>query len=120
MLRRVFLFCCLWGFLRSGSAFIGSNLNRWKAGRRLETSTHHATDLYDGGDRIYPTDTLPNLGLNLTERLVPDIAYYYLQNTLGLSEETMWKITLEAGSVLGSEYYFPLSSIDLLATMIYN
>jgi len=74
--------------------------------RRLEKSRHHASvsDLSDGGDRIYPTDTLPTLGLNLTERLVPDIAYYYLQNTLGLSEETMWKITLEAGSVLGSEY----------------
>jgi len=62
---------------------------------------HAASDLYDGGDRIYPTDTLPTLGLNLTQSLVPDIAYYYLQNTLGLSEETMWKITLEAGSVLG-------------------
>ncbi len=65
---------------------------------------HAASDLYDGGDRmLYPTDTLPTLGLNFTQSLVPDIAYYYLQNTLGLSEETMWKITLEAGSVLGSE-----------------
>jgi len=64
---------------------------------------HAASDLYDGSDRIYPTDTLPTLGLNITQVLVPDIAYYYLQNTLGLSEETMWKITLEAGSVLGSE-----------------
>ncbi len=62
-----------------------------------------ASDLFDSGDRIYPTDTLPVIGLNFTQSLVPDIAYYYLQNTLGLSEETMWKITLEAGSVLGSE-----------------
>ena len=36
-----------------------------------------------------------------SQSLVPDIAYYYLQKTIGLSEETMWKITLEAGSVLG-------------------
>eukprot|EP00985_Skeletonema_marinoi_P023814 scaffold16072_cov142-Skeletonema_marinoi.AAC.7 len=104
MLRRAFLFCCLCGVLCSGFAFIGRNVNRWKGRRRLETCMHHAaSDLYDGGDRIYPTDTLPTLGLNLTQSLVPDIAYYYLQNTLGLSEETMWKITLEAGSVLGSE-----------------
>lgn len=50
---------------------------------------------------IYPTDTLLNIGINGTQTLAPDIAYFYLQNTLGLSEETMWKITLEAGSVLG-------------------
>ncbi|KAL7465732.1 hypothetical protein ACHAXS_006058 [Conticribra weissflogii] len=31
----------------------------------------------------------------------PDIAYFYLRDTLGLSEETMWKITLDAGSLLG-------------------
>ena len=30
-----------------------------------------------------------------------DIAYFYLQDTLGLSEEVMWKITFEAGSILG-------------------
>jgi len=30
-----------------------------------------------------------------------EIAYFYLQNTIGLPEETMWKITNEAGSVLG-------------------
>ena len=31
----------------------------------------------------------------------PDIAYFYLQNTLGLSEESMWKITFYSGSILG-------------------
>lgn len=67
--------------------------------RRLTFSKHAA--LYDNGDRIYPTDTLQNIGLNFTQSLVPDIAYYYLKETIGLSEETMWKITLEAGSVLG-------------------
>ncbi len=98
--RRVFLFCSLLGVLCSGFAFIGSNFIRR---HRLESIHHAASDWYDGGDRIYPMDALPTLGLNLTQSLVPDIAYYYLQNTLGLSEETMWKITLEAGSVLGSE-----------------
>ena len=39
-----------------------------------------------------------SIGLNSTQIVAPDIAYFYLQNTLGLSEETMWKITLEAGS----------------------
>ena len=99
MLRRqVFLFCSLLGVLCRGFALIGSNRRS-----RLESIHHAASDTYDGGDRIYPMDALPTLGLNLTQSLVPDIAYYYLQNTLGLSEETMWKITLEAGSVLGSE-----------------
>jgi mTERF domain-containing protein len=50
---------------------------------------------------IYPTDTLLNLGINSTQTLVPDIAYFYLRNTIGLSEETMWKVTLESGSILG-------------------
>lgn len=92
-----FLFCCLWGvFFCSGFVAIVGD---------LETFRHAAASgLYDGGDRIYPTDTLQNVGLNLTQSLVPDIAYYYLQNTIGLSEETMWKITLEAGSVLGSKF----------------
>ena len=57
--------------------------------------------LFDDNNPIYPTDTLVNIGsigLNSTQILQPDIAYFYLQNTLGLSEETMWKITLEAGS----------------------
>uniref|UniRef100_A0A7S2L9C5 mTERF domain-containing protein, mitochondrial n=1 Tax=Leptocylindrus danicus TaxID=163516 RepID=A0A7S2L9C5_9STRA len=30
-----------------------------------------------------------------------EIAYFYLSNTVGLSEETMWKITLEFPAVLG-------------------
>lgn len=36
-------------------------------------------------------------------RLAPasEIAYFYLYKTLGLSEETMWRITYEYGSILG-------------------
>lgn len=49
---------------------------------------------------IYPTDVLMNIGTT-TQTLVPDIAYYYLRNTIGLSEEIMWKVTLESGSILG-------------------
>ena len=61
-----------------------------------QTSIDNA--LFDDNNPIYPRDTLVNIGLNSTQILQPDIAYFYLQNTLGLSEETMWKITLEAGS----------------------
>ena len=39
---------------------------------------------------IYPTDTLMNIGVGMDTNLAPDIAYFYLQKTLGLSEETMW------------------------------
>lgn len=39
---------------------------------------------------IYPTDTLMNIGVGVGTNLAPDIAYFYLQKTLGLSEETMW------------------------------
>jgi mTERF domain-containing protein len=46
--------------------------------------------------QIYPINTLDS-----SPSLVPDIAYYYLQKTIGLSEETMWKITLDASSALG-------------------
>jgi mTERF domain-containing protein len=53
------------------------------------------------GNVIYPTDALVNVGINATQTLVPDIAYFYLRNTIGLSEETMWKVTLESGSILG-------------------
>lgn len=50
--------------------------------------------------QINPLDTL-QISSNNNQSLVPDIAYYYLKKTIGLHEETMWKITLEAGSILG-------------------
>lgn len=55
------------------------------------------SDLYSISDlinnNVQPLDLL---------KLAPasQIAYFYLQS-LGLSEETMWKITMEAGSILG-------------------
>ncbi|KAL3796965.1 hypothetical protein HJC23_000718 [Cyclotella cryptica] len=54
-----------------------------------------------GGEKIYPIDTLQIESNDSSQSLVPDIAYYYLRNTIGLDEETMWRITLEAGSLLG-------------------
>ena len=60
----------------------------------LSSQTTIDSALFDDNNPIYPTDTLVNIGsIGLNS-----IAYFYLQNTLGLSEETMWKITLEAGS----------------------
>lgn len=47
---------------------------------------------------------VPDLSTLLSSvQLAPasEIAYFYLQNTIGLSTETMWKITNDAGSVLG-------------------
>ncbi|KAL7446106.1 hypothetical protein ACHAXH_008718 [Discostella pseudostelligera] len=55
----------------------------------------------DNPINIYPKDTLLSIGANSTQTLAPDIAYFYLQNTLGLSEEAMWKVTLESESILG-------------------
>eukprot|EP00980_Cylindrotheca_fusiformis_P007806 scaffold1669_cov129-Cylindrotheca_fusiformis.AAC.17 len=40
--------------------------------------------------------SLPDLSL-----ITSDLAYFYLRDELGLSEDTMWKITNEAGSILG-------------------
>jgi mTERF domain-containing protein len=55
--------------------------------------------------------TLENLDL-LTES--SDIAYFYLKNEIGMSEEAMWKITLEAGSALGMTAHTLRRKVDLL------
>lgn len=64
---------------------------------RMLTQSKNDTD--DG--KIYPIDTLQIESNDSSQSLVPDIAYYYLRNTIGLDEDVMWKITLEAGSLLG-------------------
>ncbi|KAL9183832.1 hypothetical protein ACHAXT_004688 [Thalassiosira profunda] len=85
---------CAHGFL------LGTRSPLWP--RRRSGPTLSQTELGEEyANVVYPTDTLQNIGINTTLTLAPDIAYFYLQNTLGLSEEAMWKITLEAGSVLG-------------------
>jgi len=48
-----------------------------------------------------PNIDITPLLANSNDQNNPDIAYFYLRDTLGLSEETMWKITLDAGSLLG-------------------
>jgi mTERF domain-containing protein len=55
--------------------------------------------------------TLETLDL-LTES--SDIAYFYLKNEIGMSEEAMWKITLEAGSALGMTAHTLRRKVDLL------
>jgi mTERF domain-containing protein len=52
-------------------------------------------------NNIYPKDTLLSIRANSSYTLAPDIAYFYLQNTLGLSEEAMWRVTLDSESILG-------------------
>ena len=47
------------------------------------------------------TETMASLMSNFTLTPASQIAYFYLHNTLGVSDEIMWKITLECGSVLG-------------------
>lgn len=54
----------------------------------LDTSS-----LIQNGTTAIPMADLDSLSSNLS--------YFYLKNELGLSEEIMWKITLDAGSVLG-------------------
>ena len=44
------------------------------------------------------------------------IAYFYLQS-LGLSEETMWKITTDAGSILGLTVPNLKNKVDFLQSL---
>jgi mTERF domain-containing protein len=55
----------------------------------------------ESNNMMYPEETLFNIGANSTQTLIPNIAYFYLRNTVGLSEEAMWKVTLESCSILG-------------------
>lgn len=59
------------------------------------------------GEQLLSAESLSNVFGNLTLAVTPsvaeqpDIAYFYLKDKVGLSDETMWKITFEAGTVLG-------------------
>jgi mTERF domain-containing protein len=60
---------------------------------------------------------VPDLNTLLSNiQLAPasEIAYFYLQNTIGLSTETMWKITNDAGSVLG----FTVSNLETKISLL--
>eukprot|EP00550_Attheya_septentrionalis_P001302 CAMPEP_0198287720 /NCGR_PEP_ID=MMETSP1449-20131203/6431_1 /TAXON_ID=420275 /ORGANISM="Attheya septentrionalis, Strain CCMP2084" /LENGTH=680 /DNA_ID=CAMNT_0043985711 /DNA_START=56 /DNA_END=2101 /DNA_ORIENTATION=+ len=52
------------------------------------------------------------------QKQAKEIAYFYLQNDLGLSEETMWKITHEAGSILGLTVENLKAKVALLTRMM--
>lgn len=45
-----------------------------------------------------------------------DLSYFYLRDELGLSEDTMWKITNEAGSVLGLKASTLREKVEVLRT----
>jgi mTERF domain-containing protein len=64
---------------------------------------------------------VPDLNTLLSNvQLAPasEIAYFYLQNTIGLSTETMWKITNDAGSVLGFTVANLETKISLLKRLL--
>jgi hypothetical protein len=75
-------------------------------------------DLLDTDTSDYPSSTLPVISLDnidlLTESGTSNIAYFYLQNEIGLSEESMWRITHEAGQVLGMTADTLRRKVDLL------
>ena len=71
---------------------------------------HDNLALFNSGgedEQFISSESLSNIVGNLTLAATPtmteqpDIAYFYLKNKIGLSDETMWKITFEAGTVLG-------------------
>ena len=69
-------------------------------------------------DALDSSKSLPMISLDtidlLTESATSNIAYFYLKNEIGLSEETMWKITHEAGTVLGMTADTLRHKVDLL------
>jgi mTERF domain-containing protein, mitochondrial len=48
------------------------------------------------------------------QHLASDLSYFYLSHELGLSEEAMWKITDEAGSVLGMYAHTIQTKVNVL------
>jgi hypothetical protein len=56
----------------------------------------------------------PKIDLGEFRAASTNVSYFYLQNELGLSEEAMWKITFEAGSVLGMTTANVRRKVDVL------
>ena len=69
-------------------------------------------------DVIDPTSSSLGLfgldGLPMALAPASGISYFYLHKTLGLSEDVMWKITLEAGTVLG----FSVKNLELKVSLL--
>ena len=78
------------------------NLNRDESPVNGQDLTFmNATSTNDTMDHnIYMPDLNTALS-NLQLAPASEIAYFYLQNKIGIPEEVMWKITYEAGSILG-------------------
>ena len=58
-------------------------------------------DLPDIGDvTVASSATIPILDFEISQPS-SDIAYFYLQNHIGLTDDEMWRVTFEAGSILG-------------------
>lgn len=117
--RRIVAVVCLLGIVFTVNAFITVNLQPTISHASVSTSSAGVGAVVERRQR-YPLFAIPHKDVNnnafiedestddklqvdgiTIPSLTPDIAYYYLQNTIGLSEEIMWKITLEAGSLLG-------------------
>ena len=66
-------------------------------------NTNKIIDSSSSSSSSTPTTTTILTKYNHIDQLAPaeSIAYFYLQKTIGLSSDIMWKITNEAGSVLG-------------------
>lgn len=60
-----------------------------------------------------PVISLDNIDL-LVESSTTNIAYFYLKNEIGMTEEAMWKITLDAGQVLGMTADTLRRKVDLI------
>lgn len=56
--------------------------------------------------------------MSLTTNKNTDIAYFFLQNEIGIAEEDMWKITHEAGSILGMTASNLRRKIDLMRRLM--
>ena len=85
-----------------------------------DTTTTMADHDDDDNSTLNSTTTLklPRSLLSLTnwQYLADDLSYFYLKDELGLSEESMWKITNEAGSALAMKAVTIREKVDLLRT----
>ncbi|KAL3943957.1 MAG: hypothetical protein SGBAC_001991 [Bacillariaceae sp.] len=65
-------------------------------------SEEDLNDLYEISVPVVATNSTPaHISLTNLQFISSDVAYFYLRDEIGLSEDTMWRITNEAGSVLG-------------------
>lgn len=88
---------------------IMNNTDTFEENTRLTMETTNATLLKVKKDPL-PLDFVLDDLKNLTSQ----VAYFYLRNEIGLSEDAMWKITVEASSALGMTAGTIRGKIDVL------